>query len=132
MQASNFKDRTELDDFLAVQSEVGERQSSGEFAIAKEKALSKLGEFQLPFPEAWLLKIAQASVVLKSSSLDIQQTTKNTVLSLDAPPEWELELLEVAFFEPRYLGKLGLGQLMEGLWAASLNGGRPFQLCCRE
>ncbi len=122
------KHQTELDDFLTAQSGIGECESSGHFTLARERALSKLGEFQLPSPQAWLLKIAQAAVSLGSRSLDIQQTAQNTVLHFDGPTHWDLDLLEAAFFEPRHLGQAGLGLLLEGLWAASLHHGRPFQL----
>lgn len=123
-----MKRPSQLEQFLASQHEVGQAESQGAFTIARDEALRKLASFRLPFERAWVLKVVQAAVASGAPSLDIKQTSTDTEFHFAAPKSWTLERLEGAFFTPQLSGDRALDHLMAGLWGASLNDGRPFQL----
>ncbi|MCA9792620.1 MAG: hypothetical protein KC910_12525 [Candidatus Eremiobacteraeota bacterium] len=123
-----MKRPSQLEQFLASQQEVGLAESQGAFTIARDEALRKLASFRLPFERAWVLKIVQAAVASGAPSLDIKQTSTDTEFHFTAPKSWTLDRLEEAFFTPNLSGDRALDHLMAGLWGASLNDGRPFQL----
>ena len=115
---------SQLEAFLKS-CEQGEIESRGEFSIDVGKALEKLAAYQLPFDYAWVLKIVQAAVVTGSRSLGIQQTSTDTIFRFSLP--WHLDTIQEAFHRPPGSDQ-GLAHLLSGLWAASLNNGRPFLL----
>ncbi|MGE0493096.1 MAG: hypothetical protein AB7S38_28050 [Vulcanimicrobiota bacterium] len=123
-----MKRPSQLEQFLESQQEVGQTESHGAFTIARDEALRKLASFRLPFERAWVLKIVQAAVASGAPSLDIKQTSTDTEFHFAAPKSWTLERLEAAFFNPQMSGDRALDHLLAGLWGASLNDGRPFQL----
>lgn len=118
---------SQLEQFLRSCAE-GEVESQGKFTLDRDEALSKLAAFQLPFETAWVLKIVQAAVSCGAERLHIKQTSTDTVFEFCFPEAWTCERLEQAFFEPQGSGDRALDHLMKGLWGASLNDGRPFQL----
>lgn len=119
---------SELEEFLQAEQQRGRTVSHGEFTLAREKALEKLAAYQLPFPEAWVLKIVQAAVASGAERLEIKQTPTDTLFGFNSPGAWSLARLEQAFLDPRPSGDPGLDHLVIGLRAASLNDGRPFQI----
>lgn len=61
---------SKLNKFLSKQASEGSQAGQGQFTIAREVALEKIAQFQLPFPDAWLLKLVQAAVSADSESLE--------------------------------------------------------------
>ncbi len=57
-----------LEGYLADQAAEGRHDGSSEVTISVESALRKMAVSQLPFPEAWILKIIQAVVSSGESS----------------------------------------------------------------
>ena len=103
-------------------------ESQGQFTISRQEALRKLATFQLPFELAWVLKIVQAAVAGEVRELRIRQTSTDTEFLFQLPANWKLATLEQAFLQPDSSQPESIEHLRQGLWAASLNEGRPFQL----
>lgn len=119
---------SELMQFLRSQQEQGERESEGQFTLAREKAMVKMAEFQLPIPEGWLIKVVQALVAQgKVSRITVQLTATETRILAESD-SWELDPVETAFFRPDALGKPHLKHLMVGLWSVAMKDKRAFQL----
>lgn len=115
---------SQLEAFLKS-CEQGEVESRGEFSIDVGKALEKLAAYQLPFDYAWVLKIVQAALATETGILDVKQTSTDTIFGLSLP--WSLDEIEQAFHRPPG-SDTALSHLLCGLWAASLDHGRPFLL----
>lgn len=119
---------SELESFLHAQLAEGTLNSSGQFTLAREKALEKMAAFQLPRETAWVLKIIQAAVLSGATQLNIKLTGTDTEFHFDVQDGWTLEAIEEAFFNPEISPNAGLDQLKRGLWSVSLNGMRPFHI----
>lgn len=120
---------SELQQFLAARREEGDHQDEGEFTVAREKALSKLAEFQLPFKGAWSLKIIQAAVAGgMASAIRVDQTYSETRFYFSAPEDWTLSDIEDAFYEPEPTPGRALDHLKKALWTVALNEKRAFQI----
>jgi hypothetical protein len=119
---------SELEQFLQQQVSEGERDSSGQFTLSRDKALEKLAAFQLPRPSAWVLKVVQGVVAARADSLTIKQTSTDTEFYFAPQQPWTLAMIEGAFYDPETSSCRGLDHLKRGLWAVSLNEMRPFRL----
>lgn len=118
---------SELERFLAARLEAGQHQDSGKFTLDQEKALEKLGQFQLPVEHGWVLKVVQAAVCCGSSSLEIEQTRTETVFKFAAHQQ-ALDGFERFYFQPNEAVNRAAEHLRRGLWAAGIGSRRPFQL----
>ncbi|MBT9583947.1 hypothetical protein IV102_11440 [bacterium] len=119
---------SELEQFLQQQVDEGQRDSSGQFTLSRDKALEKLAAFQLPRASAWVLKVVQGVVASQAPSLTIKQTSTDTEFYFDPAQAWTLAMIEAAFYDPESSDSLALDYLKRGLWAVSLNEMRPFRL----
>lgn len=120
---------SDLEQFLQQLTASGTSQGEGQFTLAREKALEKLAEFQLPFEGAWSVKVIQSLVASNvNSPIAVSQTRRLTVISCADPPFWDLDGLEQAFFTPQPQGIRTLDHIVAALWAVGLNGGRSFEV----
>ena len=120
---------SELEKFLHSQSAEGSQQGGGSFTLAREKALLKLANFQLPFAGAWAVKLVQAAVsagaqVAFSATLGKRVAT----FSFDGNDKWEIEQVEEAFFNPEPTKIRHLRHLLSALWQVGVAEKRAFQL----
>lgn len=115
-------------DFLHAQREEGSTESEGSFTVAREKAVVKMAEFQLPFAEAWAIKVVQAVVAQGGAeSINVRLMLHET--HFEAPASlWDLAEVESAFYEPNAGGKRPLKHLMVGLWSLGIQDRRAFRL----
>jgi hypothetical protein len=120
---------SELQTFLQAHRAEGEQKEEGEFTVAREKALSKMAEFQLPFKGAWALKMVQAAVAGGvAQAIRVDQTYSETRFYFSVSAQWKLSTLEDAFFEPEPEQDRSLDHLKRALWTVGLNQKRPFQI----
>jgi len=119
---------SELEQFLQQQVQEGCLDSSGEFTLAREKALEKLAAFQLPRSTSWVLKVVQSAVAGKATAVEIRQTSSDTEFTWDPPEHWNLDLFEQSFHDPEVSSCRAMDHLKRGLWSCSLNEMRPFRL----
>jgi len=117
---------SELEEFLQSQVQEGAKDSSGRFTLSRDKALEKLGAFQLQGAHTWVLKIVQAAVAVRAQQLSIRQTGTDTEFHFVMAQPWSLEQVEEAFHEPEISSDAGLEHLKRGLWSVSLHNMRPF------
>lgn len=120
---------SELDNFLRGRTEQGEvvtREAS--FTVAREKALQKIAEFQLPFSEAWAVKLIQAAVADGSQEpIKVELRAKEARFHLPLR-SINLDDFEAAFYSPDPHPSKPLRHLLTGLWAVGLHRNWPFQL----
>jgi hypothetical protein len=119
--------RSELEEYLTGCLAEGDRDSSGAFTLARDKALEKLGNFSLPREDAWVLKVVQAAVASQATSLEVRQTSNEIQFSFGPARPWSLAEVEAAFVNPEPEADRGLDHLKRGLWSVSLNGMKPFK-----
>ena len=82
-----------MDAFLQQAGNLGAFNSEGVFTLSPEQAAKKLARFQLPFEEAWLVKVAQAAVASGAEQLEVHQARGLTFFSFQ-PAEF-LDIQEV-------------------------------------
>lgn len=71
----------DLSAFLAEQQSVGVSQGEGGFTVSHEKAAQKMAKYSLPREFAWVLKIVQAAMAAKCTSITVTQSrTSSTFL----------------------------------------------------
>ncbi len=119
---------SELEQFLQEQVREGQTESSGVFTLAREKALEKLGAFQLPRPTAWVLKLVQAAVAGGASELVIRQTATDTEFYFTPSETWTLDEFADSFHDPQVSPRRSLDHLKRGLWSVALNDMHPFRI----
>lgn len=119
---------SELEQFLQDELQGGIHDSAGQFTMARQKALEKLGSFQLPRPTAWVLKVVQAAVAIGSPALFVSQTGTDTEFRFSPPSHWTLDCMEGAFYDPEVSPDRALDHLKRALWTLALQQLRPFRL----
>lgn len=115
--------------WLQEQQGQGTFSSEGSFSLKRERSWQKLGAFQLPFPEAWVLKLVQCAVALGAEEIRVAQTWRESRFSFVGGREISPEDVESAVFEmPEYLPRalLTLGTAVRALGKGSQH---PFCLC---
>lgn len=118
-----------LESFLNDLRSSGQTQGEGHFTVAREKALEKLAEFQLPFAGAWVVKAFQFFLAAGvDKPIAIQQTRRVTTLSCEAALAFTPEELEEAFFHPEPSGTRAIDHLMAALWAVGIKQRRSFEI----
>ncbi len=122
---------SELEQFLSAQGSEGRVQDQqASFTLAREKALAKMAEFQLPFDGAWAVKLIQAAVASGvHTAIRVDLTSKETRFFFPTEQPWSLDEIEQAFYQPDPHPERHMRHLVSGLWAAGLNQGRSFQIC---
>ena len=104
----------------------GELDSSGRFSLDAERALEKIARHQLPYPDAWVLKLAQAAVLSDSAHLTIKQTGSETRLRFLPRQPWDFDF-GAAYYDPTDHPDAAFQSLRAGLWALGLRLRRPFK-----
>ena len=118
-----------LELFLRRHQADGSVESSGAFTLAREKALAKLAAFQLPFAEAWAVKIIQAIVARGSEApIQVYLSSIQARFYFALKVNWSLDAVEESFFDPDVSFEDGADHLVNGLWALGFQEKRGFHL----
>ena len=89
-----------LENYLKGQRDAGSVTGEGyKFTLNPEKAWQKLGAYQLSIPEAWVLKLVQASVVDRAREIKVTQSRERTTIRV-VGVSWTLNPLWDAVFKP--------------------------------
>lgn len=125
---------SQLESFLNTHRADGRLLSGdGSFTLARDKALLKLADFQLPYEGAWAVKVVQCAVCVENQSeIRVQQTVRETRFGFDCPPSWTLDVLEGAFFTPESGDERSMNHLMSALWTVGVGKKRGFLLTLPE
>lgn len=123
-----MSDVSELEKFLLAQVGEGQHDSAGKFTLARGKALEKLASFQLPRETAWVSKLVQAAVAGGSTGIAVRQTSTDIFFVFEPPPDWTLNMVEDAFYDPEVSPDRALDHFKRGLWPVSIRDMRPFRL----
>lgn len=101
----------------------------GGFTVAREQALLKLANYQLPFEGAWGMKVVQGAVAW-GQSLEIKVTISRSeaVFAFQCPEELSLEEIENAFYNPEPHPDRAVRHLVSALWAIGVAQKHPFVL----
>jgi hypothetical protein len=121
---------TPLHQWLQEEKAAGLHESEGSFTLERSKAWEKLGAFQLPFPEAWCLKIVQAAHVHPSASLAVTQTSEENIFEFQGLPPLEWSELEPEVFSIDGQNDPFIEHLVVAVRALALQRSRPFSLSC--
>ena len=136
VKKSLMKEPSELEKYLRKQSAEGNKQGKGRFTLAKNKALAKLSNYQLPFEGAWAVKLVQSGVLNpKVRSLHFAATKEETKFWTTGNQDWTLDQIETALGDPEYSKDPALFQFITALRVVGLGKKRPFlveQVGCRE
>lgn len=128
-QPRHMEAPSQLESFLNTHRSDGQVLEEGSFTLAREKALTKLAGFRLPYEGAWAVKVVQcASAVHGQTGIRIQQTARETRFGFDCPAEWSLDQVEAAFFTPEPGEDRALNHLMSALWTVGVGKKRGFLL----
>ena len=119
---------SELEKFLAGQSDDGQVDSEGEFTLAREQALKKLAEFQLPFDAAWAVKVVQCAVAGGTEAPIRVDLTVNEARFYFVSESLELDSIREAFYDPDPQEDRALNHLVNALWVVGLREKWAFQL----
>ncbi len=118
-----------LESFLQVAREQGVFDSRGSFTLDKHRAAGKLASFLLPPGGYWILKVVQAACLAQAVSMEVLDTSRTLVVTIDFETDSEHNLLIKSLLEPDFnfrwwshlsqaLRALGLGE--NRAWVATL------------
>jgi hypothetical protein len=116
---------------LLQQHYTGQVVEGGEFTLNRERALEKIADHQLPYPDAWVLKLVQGVVLSGSPALHVNQTGIVTVLEFEVYSEFA-DGFEKSFFDPAPHALPDVDSLRAGLWTVGLKQRRPFKLTTHQ
>lgn len=119
---------SDFDTYLEEHLKGGERDSSGQFTLDREAALSKIAQYRFPYENAWVLKVAQAAVLSGSEWLDIRQTDSATEFRFSPRQSWSGQEFIQEFSNPGVTLEPAQEALRAGLWSVGVGKHRPFQL----
>ena len=112
---------SQLEQFLAGQQSEGEVvDTQSTFTIAKEEALRKIAEFQLPFENAWVVKVIQCAVAEAAAQPIRVDLTAKEARFFFVTNSITLEDLEAAYYDPEPSSNPALNHLIGALWAVGL------------
>lgn len=117
-----------LEDYLQHEVSQGQLDSSGHFTLSADRALAKLGHFQLPSSALWLCKLLQAAVASGSSGFSVSLLHRETLVYAKWPGIWTPELVAEALSNPDPGLDRGLWHLKQAFWSVALHEGRIFSL----
>lgn len=113
---------------LALAAQPGHLESQGTFTIARDRAIAKLAEFQLPRKSSWILKIVQAAVVADSDALVIKQSRDDTVFDFYPSPQLSLHGFLASLLSPEVSASPLFDHLRIALQSVGFGDGRIFRL----
>lgn len=114
-----------IEQYLREQSQEGRTDSVGAFTISADKAVAKLAEYQLPRTSAWLLKMVQAGVLARCTSMAITQSGKSSKVCYIGGNLGAFSDLLQAISNPQTLLTPAQQHLMLGLRTVALGRERP-------
>lgn len=124
-----MEDLSQLEKFLQSQTSEGSQQGEGSFTLAREKALLKLANFQLPFDGAWSVKLFQSAIASGAKrEFSVVLGKRVSMFEFDIEKEWNLDELRESFFNPEPSGIRHLDHLLSALWAVGVSDKKAFQL----
>ncbi len=92
---------SELERFLQNQRSQGQSEGEGDFTLARDEAVQKLADFQLPFDGAWIAKVIQSLVASEiGAPISVEQTRRVTTVRCRGDLPWSLADLEAALVNP--------------------------------
>jgi hypothetical protein len=116
----------DLGSFIATAGDLGRFDSEGVFTISQREAFQKLGSFQLPRSEAWILKILQAAVASGATRFEIKQLRDQTWFHFTPAKSLKSGELAQAILAREGSKLPALDHLSVGLRAVGFGGGRKF------
>jgi len=120
---------SDVQSFLEQQSSEGSVAASDEsFRLDPASAWRKLGQFQLPSENAWLLKVVQAACAARAFAIDIQQLREETHFEVSGVPNWTSGKVEEVLFQVSESGPSDLQHLSVAIRALAQQSGRDFRL----
>ena len=119
---------SEFIDWLKQQESEGKIESEGRFTISQDKAWDKLAAFQLPFPEAWVVKLVQAGVAHPQAGLNVRQTSEETAFLFTGVADWTRNSVEQAVHSHRAEDRRDFGHLAVALRALFQIQDQPFSI----
>ncbi|MFA5507494.1 MAG: hypothetical protein WC423_18840 [Vulcanimicrobiota bacterium] len=93
-----MRKESELFQWVESLANEGTWQSEGRFTLDQDKAWEKLSSYQLPFPEAWILKLVQAAVLSACNELRVRQTGSETTFRFVGKEQWTETAVTQAMF----------------------------------
>lgn len=118
---------TRLESFLNLRAREGAHDSAGTFTLCPRRAVESMARHQLG-PGMWILKVVQAAVAAGARSIEIQQTSQTTCVSMDLPRTWSSPEMERRFLSLERSQERSLEHLLTGLRDVGLGRGRAFCL----
>lgn len=118
----------ELQETLEALTADGEVDSEGYFTISSEKADEKLGSFQLPTPQSWILVLVQAANRGGASKVTIRQSRTQTSVDIAGLPEWTWDELVPYFAQLHDDGSFRTSLAVAARALAGLPDGHPFEI----
>ena len=120
---------SKLDQFLNSQAKSGEvLESRQSFTLAREKALQKIAEYQLPFANAWVVKLIQSAVAGQTGGPIRMDIHSSELRAYFDAPNLTIDLLERQFYNPEPYPERSVRHLLSALWAIGLREKCAFQL----
>lgn len=121
-------DKSELERFLEAQSADGRVDSEGRFTVSRQEALRKIASFQLPFSNAWAVKLVQAIVAgSQSSQIRVELGSKRIIFYFGAF-DFHLDDIVNAFYNPKPSEDRSLAHLIYALRSIGLSNQWGFQV----
>lgn len=120
-----------LEQHLRDASTKGHLDSEGVFTVDGVKAWEKLGKFQLPFPEAWVLKFVQAAQAHEGCILNYRTHTDEVRFSFrnfQPLPDWNHQAFARELFATGSQSNEVLSHLVVGVRALAQLENRNFSL----
>lgn len=118
-----------LDQFLQLECSEGAFDSEGAFTVDWASALEKTAHFSLERPSAWILKVVQAAVGLRATTINGHVLRHGARLEIRLPedgPSWNQ--VRSSVIEPDREAPRALHDLALGLWPLTRGPERDFQL----
>ncbi len=117
-----------LNEHLSALQEQGQVDSAGSFVVAREQALQKLAQFQLPFAGAWAVKVLQALVASGTTErIFFYLRSKEVDVRFVPGRAWSPEEVVARLDDPSPGQDRALNHLATALWAVGLGGGHEFE-----
>lgn len=121
-----------IENFIARATSLGSLDSEGVFTLAQEKAVEKLSSFQLPRPEAWILKLLQAAVASGADRLEVRTGGNFTFFSCSPQELFEVDALADSLLCLQQTPSEAAEHLAVGLRAVGFGAKRAFTLAFEQ
>lgn len=119
----------QLNQFLNQMAESGRvEETSLPLTISLGEAFRKLGSSQLPFAEAWVLKLVQAAVTAGAEKLQIAQTSEATTFYFIGVSGLSFQKVSKALVDLENQANPGLQYFATALRALAKSGGHAFSV----